>query len=71
MLWVGFEPTIPAFKRAKAFHALDREATVIGRCPVWSEYLFWRYEKLRAFSISVMDYISSLNYICGPVVKNL
>jgi hypothetical protein len=26
----GFEPTIPAFKRAKTFHALDRAATVTG-----------------------------------------
>jgi hypothetical protein len=28
--WVGFEPTIPVFEQAKIFHALDREATVIG-----------------------------------------
>jgi hypothetical protein len=27
---VGFEPTIPAFKRAKKVHALGRTATVIG-----------------------------------------
>jgi hypothetical protein len=27
----GFEPTIPAFERAKTLHALDRAATVIGR----------------------------------------
>jgi hypothetical protein len=27
---VGFEPTIPAFERAKTIHALDRAATVIG-----------------------------------------
>jgi hypothetical protein len=27
---VGFEPTIPAFGRAKTVHALDRAATVIG-----------------------------------------
>jgi hypothetical protein len=27
---VGFEPTIPTFERAKAVHALDRAATVIG-----------------------------------------
>jgi hypothetical protein len=25
----GFEPTIPAFERAKTVHSLDREATVI------------------------------------------
>jgi hypothetical protein len=28
----GFEPTIPVFKRAKTFHALDRVATVTGPC---------------------------------------
>jgi hypothetical protein len=33
MPWVGFEPTIPAFERAKAIHALDRAATVIGIQP--------------------------------------
>jgi hypothetical protein len=27
---VGLEPMIPAFKRAKAVHALDRAAIVIG-----------------------------------------
>jgi hypothetical protein len=26
----GFEPTIPVFKRAKTFHALDHSATVTG-----------------------------------------
>jgi hypothetical protein len=31
MPWVRFEPTIPAFERAKTCHALDRAATVIGR----------------------------------------
>jgi hypothetical protein len=27
--WVGFEPTIPAFERAKTIHALDRATNVI------------------------------------------
>jgi hypothetical protein len=27
---VGFEPTVPAFARAKTVHALDRTATVTG-----------------------------------------
>jgi hypothetical protein len=27
---VGFEPTIPVFKRAKTFHDLDRSTTVTG-----------------------------------------
>jgi hypothetical protein len=30
MPWVGFEPTIPEFERAKTVHALERAATVIG-----------------------------------------
>jgi hypothetical protein len=30
MPWVGFEPTIPAFERAKTVHALDRERTLLG-----------------------------------------
>jgi hypothetical protein len=30
MFRVGFEPTIPAFERAKTVLALDRAATVIG-----------------------------------------
>jgi hypothetical protein len=34
MSWVGFEPMIPAFERAKTVHALDRAATVIGRLVV-------------------------------------
>jgi hypothetical protein len=28
---VGFEPMIPVFERANTVHALDREATVIGK----------------------------------------
>jgi hypothetical protein len=30
MLQVVFEPTFPAFERAKIVYALDRAATVIG-----------------------------------------
>jgi hypothetical protein len=30
MSCVGYEPTIPASKRAKTVHALDRSATVTG-----------------------------------------
>jgi hypothetical protein len=35
MSWVGFEPTIPAFERAKTVHALDRAATLSSG--------FWHY----------------------------
>jgi hypothetical protein len=30
MPWVGLEPTIPVYERAKTVHAFDRAATVIG-----------------------------------------
>jgi hypothetical protein len=30
MPWVGFEPTVPVFERAKTVHALDRSGTVIA-----------------------------------------
>jgi hypothetical protein len=33
MPWVGIEPTIPAFERAKTVHTLGRAATVIGIQP--------------------------------------
>jgi hypothetical protein len=33
---VGFEPTIPEFKRGKTVHALDSAATVIGFLQVCS-----------------------------------
>jgi hypothetical protein len=30
MRWLGLEPTIPVFERAKTVYALDHAATVIG-----------------------------------------
>jgi hypothetical protein len=30
MPWVGLEPTIPVFERAKAVHALNHATTVVG-----------------------------------------
>jgi hypothetical protein len=35
MPWMGFEPTIPLFERAKIVHALDHAATVIGLTIGW------------------------------------
>jgi hypothetical protein len=35
---VKFEPTIPAFERVKTFHALDREATVMGSVNIVKVY---------------------------------
>jgi hypothetical protein len=36
--WVGFEPTITAFERAKTFQVLDRAATVINTAAVAIRY---------------------------------
>jgi hypothetical protein len=40
---VGFEPTIPVFKRVKTFYALDRAATLIvlwsNRIRKFTEYV--------------------------------
>jgi hypothetical protein len=40
----GFEPTIPVFKRAKIFYALDRAATMTGFIPRYMKQMFslWR-----------------------------
>jgi hypothetical protein len=35
MPWMGYEPTIPVFERAKSVHALNRAATVIDLCNVY------------------------------------
>jgi hypothetical protein len=40
---VGFEPTIPAFERAKTVHVLDREATMIGNYKV---ILMWKLKHI-------------------------
>jgi hypothetical protein len=42
MPWVGFEPTIPVFERAKAVHVLDREATVIGMILHYRTNIYFR-----------------------------
>jgi predicted tellurium resistance membrane protein TerC len=40
MAWVGFEPMITAFERAKAVHALDHVTTVIG---IQSENMYVKF----------------------------
>jgi hypothetical protein len=52
----GFEPTIPVFKRAKTFHALDSAATVTG------EVYFCNY------AISPGRYIDL--YVMREIVEN-
>jgi hypothetical protein len=42
-LWVGFEPTIPVFERAKTFHALDCAATVIGYTGLICNNRLWQW----------------------------
>jgi hypothetical protein len=57
---VGFEPTIPAFERAKAVHALDRATTVIGNedyCP-------------SKISASALDWILYENGRCTPAPED-
>jgi hypothetical protein len=47
MLWERFEPTIPAFKRAKTLHALDRSATVISISYTLMKAKCWYYFKIQ------------------------
>jgi hypothetical protein len=50
---VGFEPTIPAFERAKTVHALDRAATVIGIASSSVEIkIVWRLISIHAMRFS-------------------
>jgi hypothetical protein len=57
---VGFEPTIPAFEKAKTVHALDRAATLIG-----TQYPSIRNSHatcsifITRFTVSVMKYCHS------------
>jgi hypothetical protein len=34
MPWVGFQPTIPVFERAKIVHASDHEVTVVAKVAI-------------------------------------
>jgi hypothetical protein len=53
MPWVGFEPTIPAFKRAKTVHALDCAATLIGILPYTSLNIHHIEKKVRRKSLCI------------------
>jgi hypothetical protein len=39
--WVGIEPTIPVFERAKTYHALERVATAIGNNRLWIIFIIF------------------------------
>jgi hypothetical protein len=56
MPWLGFEPTIQPFKRAKTGHALDRAATVIGskKCML---------VKLLVTSLQILVRMTKFNYV--------
>jgi hypothetical protein len=56
MPWVGFEPTIPAFERAKIVHGLDRAATVIGS--------LFKLTTIKFKSVLSTFYISFLGLFC-------
>jgi hypothetical protein len=46
MFWVGFEPTIPVFERAKTVHALDRATTMIDyNIQYWGIYMDGRMDE--------------------------
>jgi hypothetical protein len=59
---VGFEPTIPAFERAKMVHALDRAATVF-------ENHLYTFHILRYMSRTNWT-LSGLFHLCGLVVRD-
>jgi hypothetical protein len=54
MPYVGFEPTILMFERAKTVHVLDRAATVLGL--VVTQPFVFRRSRVRLFSQSPTDW---------------
>jgi hypothetical protein len=71
--WVAFNPTIPAFERAKTVHASDREATVLGnQGTMWAVIiLIWRvcsYGRLQ--SLSNVKWTSEHSVICSLLTLN-
>jgi hypothetical protein len=63
MARVEFEPTIPAFERAKTVHAPDRAATAIGkngstRCRILVSRIEIMFQKVK--SIYILSFSMSL-----------
>jgi hypothetical protein len=58
---VGFEHTIPVLERAKTIHALDRAATVIGKCTLYEHLI-----KSKCLSASACPI-----YLTGRLAMNL
>jgi hypothetical protein len=43
---MAFEPTTPAFERAKTVHDFDRAAIVIGDFKIWGDYKLYQLFKV-------------------------
>jgi hypothetical protein len=73
MPWLGFEPTIPAFERAKTVHALDRAATVIGfpfrMLFVNSTMLYQFHCSGRNYKLIVSEELET-TYLCSGTVRS-
>jgi membrane glycosyltransferase len=60
---VGSEPTTPVFERAKAIHALDRAATVIGAmnyvtCKLWLSHVNAHYPKVISQQVNTQERVN-------------
>jgi hypothetical protein len=67
---VGFEPTIPAFERAKTFHALDRAAIVTGSRHVWEKDIKTDIIKIACNDwVFIAQYRDQLNALLNTVTN--
>jgi hypothetical protein len=58
MLLVEFEPTIPAFERAKTVHALDRAAAVIS---------MWKLHAVNCvYGLEITKFVNALFHTYTP-----
>jgi hypothetical protein len=66
MPWVGFEPMIPVFERAKTVHATDREATVMNYLSFlgYLQFLacFPNFEKCKKFWEELISYFPLIRH---------
>jgi hypothetical protein len=65
---VGFEPTIPAFERAKTVHALDRAAAVIG---LMGSKIGVIYTALASISLAVICYDTNISFFVRHISCNV
>jgi hypothetical protein len=72
MPWVGFEPTIPVFERAKTVHVWDRTAILIGNLCTYRnhETVMLLFPPLRrAAEIKCETFIARLKHLPGCVLS--